>query len=65
MLQVVAMAFCNLSVDSLLDPCNLINKPNDYKLILILLVAELLKEVKSKAVLGVNDPNEEKAVLLD
>jgi len=59
------MAFCNLSVDSLLDPRNLINKPNDYKLILILLVAELLKEVESKAVLGVNDPNEEKAVLLD
>ena len=55
MLQVVAVSLGNLSIDCLLDPGDLIDK----------LVAEMLHHVDCKAILGIDDPNEEEAVGLD
>lgn len=55
MLEVEAMTFGDLAVDSLLDPGYLIDH----------LVAELVEDVQSKPILGVDDPDEEESICLD
>ena len=54
MLQVVSVALGYLAIDGLLDPRNLVHK----------LVAVLLHELNSEAVLGIDHPDEEEAVSL-
>lgn len=49
------MTFGDLAVDSLLDPGYLIDH----------LVAELVEDVQSKPILGVDDPDEEESICLD
>ena len=55
MLQIVAMTLGNLAIDSLLHPGNLIDQ----------LVSECLHHLNGKAVLRVDNPNEQEAVGLD
>jgi len=55
MLQIVAVTLSYLSIDSLLDPGDLINE----------FVSEMLHHVNGKAVLGINDPDKEEAVSLN
>lgn len=54
MLEIKAMAFCDLAIDSLFDPCNLIYES----------VAPFVKHVQGKSILVVDDPDEEEAALL-
>ena len=55
MLEIVAMALGNLPIDSLLHPSNFIDQ----------LVSECLHHLNGKAVLRVDNPNEQEAVGLD
>ena len=51
-LEVVAVAFGDLPINSLFDPCNLINQP----------VAIVLHHRNGEPVLGINNPNKEEAI---
>lgn len=53
-LQIIAVALANFSVDSLLDPHHFVDH----------LVPELLKQTKRIAVFGIDDPNEKEALRL-
>jgi hypothetical protein len=55
MLKIEAVAFCYLSIDSLLYPSNLVDK----------FVAIFVEHFKSKSVLGIDDPNKKKTTFLN
>ena len=55
MLQVEAMAFVNLAIYCLLHPCHFINH----------FIALLLKQIKGKLILGIDDPDEQEASILN
>jgi len=49
------MAFCDLAVDCLFDPGHFVHE----------LIAMLVEHVQGKAVLGIDDPDEQEALGLD